>query len=113
MSVHITNILEFMASNGLVANASKTEFMLINGKEKGQKRKIRVGDSLVKQTQSAKLIGLSYHIIKRVDKQGSAYVQRRLACSYVQGCKWYIFVSYGYVPYPGNKNETKDVHKVR
>ena len=32
--------------------------MLINEKEKGQKRKIRVGDSLVEQTQSAKLLGI-------------------------------------------------------
>ena len=32
--------------------------MLINDKEKGQKRKIRVGNSQVEQTQSAKLLGL-------------------------------------------------------
>ena len=28
-----TNILEFMASNGLVANPNKTEFMLLNNKD--------------------------------------------------------------------------------
>ena len=37
------NILEFMASNGLVANSAKTEFLLINTKDKVNGRKIRVG----------------------------------------------------------------------
>ena len=41
-----TRILQFMASNGLVANPSKTEFLILNSKDNGNPRKIRVGNSL-------------------------------------------------------------------
>ena len=36
-------MLEFMASNGLVANQGKTEFLLLNCKEKTELKEIRVG----------------------------------------------------------------------
>ena len=55
-------IVKFMASNGLVANPSKTEFMLIN-KEKGAEQdspsKIRVGQAEITEAQSAKLLGIT------------------------------------------------------
>ena len=38
-----TNILQFMTSNGLVANSSKTEFMLLNDKTTDANLKIKVG----------------------------------------------------------------------
>ena len=47
-----------MASNGLVANPSKTEFMILNSKDSGSPRKIRVGNSIVKEVKSAKLLGM-------------------------------------------------------
>ena len=48
-----------MASNGLVANASKTEFMILNDKEKNKEATIKVGNSTVTQTQTAKLLGIT------------------------------------------------------
>ena len=45
-----------MASNGLVANASKTEFMLINDKNKEEVKEVREGDTAVVQSHSAKLL---------------------------------------------------------
>lgn len=52
-------ILEFMASNGLVANPTKTEFLLINSKEKERVRTITVGEAQVQQVRSAKLLGIT------------------------------------------------------
>ena len=52
------NIIQFMASNGLVANPSKTEFMLLNNKQKEQCEKIRVGKAEVQEMGSAKLLGI-------------------------------------------------------
>ena len=46
-----------MASNGLVANAAKTEFMLINDKSGGEAKKVRVGEAEVTQSHCAKLLG--------------------------------------------------------
>ena len=51
-------ILNFMASNGLVANPSKTEFMLLNNKENVGQNKIKVGETEVKEVNSAKLLGM-------------------------------------------------------
>ena len=48
-----------MASNGLVANPSKTEFMIINNKSSDTPRKIRVGNSEVEEVRSAKLLGMT------------------------------------------------------
>ena len=56
-----TNILEFMASNGLVANPTKTVFMMLNNKrqENDGKRKITVGDHQIQESKSTKLLGMA------------------------------------------------------
>ena len=55
-----TNILEFMASNGLVANPTKTVFMMLNNKKKENEgtRKITVGDHQIQESKSTKLLGM-------------------------------------------------------
>jgi hypothetical protein len=54
------SILEFMASNGLVANPSKTVFLMLNSKqkEKDLPKKIKVGDHEIMESKSAKLLGV-------------------------------------------------------
>ena len=52
------NGLEFMASNGLVANQSKTEFLLLNNKEKTALTEITVGNTKVLRTGHTKLLGI-------------------------------------------------------
>ena len=49
-----------MASNGLVANPSKTVFMVLNQREDRirEKRKIEVGNSLSEQSAHTKLLGI-------------------------------------------------------
>ena len=54
-----TNILQFMVSNGLVANSSKTEFMLLNSKDKTAIRIIKVRSAEIQETESAKLLGIT------------------------------------------------------
>ena len=51
-----TSFLQFMASNGLVANPSKTEFMILNSKDNENPRRIRVGNSVVEKVKRAKTI---------------------------------------------------------
>ena len=54
-------ILKFMASNGLVANPKKTVFMLLNFKDKcveATPMEIRVGENVIAQSQSTKLLGV-------------------------------------------------------
>ena len=55
-----TRVLDFMASNGLVANQSKTEFLVLNEKNKndGSLDQIQVGDTAVNKTGSTKLLGI-------------------------------------------------------
>ena len=55
-----TNILNFMASNGLVANQGKTEFLLLNDKTRTEQPllEIMVGNSIVKRTNHTKLLGM-------------------------------------------------------
>ena len=50
-------VLKFMASNGLVANPSKTTLMILNSKERTP-LEIKVGDSTVNQVPTAKLLGV-------------------------------------------------------
>ena len=54
------SILQFMASNGLVANPSKTVFMMLNSKTKENElaRKIKVGNHEIPESKSAKLLGV-------------------------------------------------------
>ena len=55
-----SNVLSFMASNGLVANQSKTEFLLLNEKRAHAEpfTEIRVGDTIINRTQHTKLLGI-------------------------------------------------------
>ena len=48
-----------MASNGLVANPSKTALLFLNNKEKGDTIKIKIGSAIVTQEKSAKLLGMT------------------------------------------------------
>ena len=43
-------MLKFMATNGLVADPSKTEFMILNRKEKGKEWSIEFGESVIPQS---------------------------------------------------------------
>ena len=52
-----TNVLKFMASNGLVANPSKTTLLVLNSKGETE-LEIKVGESTVKQQHQAKLLGV-------------------------------------------------------
>ena len=56
---HASNILQFMASNGLVANLSKTESMMLNNKSNETIRKIKVGMAEVQEVKSAKLLSIT------------------------------------------------------
>ena len=51
------NVLKFMASNGLVANLSKTTLMIINYKS-DTPVDINFGNAIIKQESSAKLLGV-------------------------------------------------------
>ena len=50
-------VLKYMASNGLVANPTKTVFMMIGEKEDAN-MKVKVGDALITRSRSAKLLGM-------------------------------------------------------
>ena len=52
------NVLDFMASNGLIANQAKTEFLLLNDKGDSNLREIRVGETTVQRTSNTKLLGI-------------------------------------------------------
>ena len=61
------NVLAYMASNGLVANASKTSLVILNMDKKTREQsnispiEIKVGDSYIKQENSAKLLGIVFN----------------------------------------------------
>ena len=54
------NVLSFMASNGLVANKAKTEFLVLNEKDKTSTilSTITVGDQIINRTNDTKLLGV-------------------------------------------------------
>ena len=52
------NILQFMASNGLVANPKKTAFMLLNCKG-DTKFSVKIGESVIEQVSSTKVLGMT------------------------------------------------------
>ena len=54
-------VLKFMASNGLVANAKKTSFVLLNCPQAKPDETIRIGTELVPRESSAKLLGIQFH----------------------------------------------------
>ena len=64
------NVLKFMASNGLVANNSKTEFLLLNEKNKDVPlTEIKVGDSAIMRTKHTKLLGVKIEESQEWDEQ--------------------------------------------
>ena len=52
--------MDYSASNGLVANKSKTVFLVLNDKNKDSNvlDQVRVGDALIERSSSAKLLGM-------------------------------------------------------
>ena len=53
------NVLKYMASNGLVANPSKTALLFLNNKAKGDPIEINIGKVKITQEKSAKLLGMT------------------------------------------------------
>ena len=57
------NVLKFMASNGLVANASKTTLMFLNNKRNSEDQNlnhtIQIGEATITQEKNAKLLGIT------------------------------------------------------
>ena len=60
LEVDAKNVLQFMASNGLIANQAKTEFLVLNLKNKADSKleSIMVGNSEVQRTNKTKLLGV-------------------------------------------------------
>ena len=56
-------VLKFMASNGLVANAKKTAMLFLNYKNStdGETIELNIGNELVKQQRCAKLLGITFN----------------------------------------------------
>ena len=60
------NILSFMAANGLVANPSKTAFLLLNVKKRNREEldspdiKVTIGNVEIKRQSCAKLLGMNF-----------------------------------------------------
>ena len=53
-------VLRYMASNGLVANAKKTAFLLLNAKKTDENAAIRIGSELVQRSSAATLLGIQF-----------------------------------------------------
>ena len=53
------NVLKYMASNGLVANPSKTSLLFLNNKVKGDPVELHIGTAKIIQENSAKLLGMT------------------------------------------------------
>ena len=55
------NVLRFMASNGLVANPKKTSLIILNQRiRKDEIITVKIGNELVQQEKSAKLLGIMF-----------------------------------------------------
>ena len=63
-------VLKYMASNGLVANAKKTSFLLLNCKQMDCVKEIRIGSELVPRESTATLLGIKF----QDDLQWKTYV---------------------------------------
>ena len=67
MEEDASNVLSFMASNGLVANASRTSFVVLNlcksdrDEAKINPLKVKIGPTTVTQEHSAKLLGITFN----------------------------------------------------
>ena len=53
-------VLKFMASNGLVANAKKTAFLIVNGKQADSDLSVQIGGEQVPRESSACLLGIKF-----------------------------------------------------
>ena len=53
-------VLKYMASNGLVANSSKTSFLLLNSGTSDYEVTVKIGEDRVKREDSAKLLGIQF-----------------------------------------------------
>ena len=53
-------VLRYMASNGLVANAKKTSFLLLNCNQVDYDIKVKIGSKLVPREASATLLGIKF-----------------------------------------------------
>ena len=53
-------VLKFMASNGLVANANKTSYLLLNHKQCEEAGRVKVGNKWVERTSTGKLLGINF-----------------------------------------------------
>ena len=53
-----SKVLSYMASNGLVANAKKTSFLLLNSKGSGIGMSVKIGTEMVPRDDSATLLGI-------------------------------------------------------
>ncbi len=83
-----TNILQFMASNGLVANPTKTVFMMLKNKKKEKEgnRKITVGDHQIQESKSTKLLGMM--IDTEMEKSFLTWTEHGLWIEKVQKFCW-------------------------
>ena len=56
------NILSFMASNGLMANKAKTEFLVLNERDKSDPtlKELFFGDEIITRTSHTKLLGMMF-----------------------------------------------------
>ena len=66
------DISHTVASNGLVANPTKTTFLIINNKTKSMNT-IRIGDNVINQEKSAKLLGMQ--MLSRAASRGDLLVK--------------------------------------
>ena len=57
------NVLNFMATNGLLVNPSKTSLVILNSKRKKEDSPIQIkeGNEKVTQSSSAKLLGINFN----------------------------------------------------
>ena len=54
-----TKVLRYMASNGLVANPAKTTLIFLNLKNNQPPIQIQIGNEIITQENSAKLLGMT------------------------------------------------------
>ena len=61
------NVLAYMVSNGLVANATKTSLVILNTDKKNRDEskttpiQIKIGNTIITQEKSAKLLGIQFN----------------------------------------------------
>ena len=71
-------VLKYMASNGLVANAKKTAFLLLNSKQAGDEAVVKIGTEVVHHESTAILLGIKF----QDNLQWKSQIYRRFSCRY-------------------------------